>query len=62
MWGWLPPTFVLKEGVARIHCYIRLEGGLLERISQTSPGELDSPTEKAALWVVRSTNQARDYV
>lgn len=34
--------------MARIHCYIRFEESLLEKISQTSPGELDSPTEKAA--------------
>lgn len=49
MWGgWftsVPPSLFLKEGV---HCYIRFEEILQERISQTSPEELDSPTEKDA--------------
>lgn len=31
-----------------IHCYVRLEESLLERISRTSPEELDSPAEEAA--------------
>lgn len=42
------PSFILKQGVTRIHCYIRFEESLPERISQTSPGELDSPIENAA--------------
>lgn len=48
--GWfssLPPCF-LKEGV---HCYIRFEEILQEKISQNPPGELNSPTEKAAFYL-----------